>query len=297
MLSATIICKNEEKLIRRCLDSLTELDEIVVCDTGSTDGTIEIVHDFAALAGSPPVILCHHTWHDHFADARNDCLKSASGDWCLVIDCDEILVAGSVAALKQAIAATEARTLRAWCVPEGGNEATGHWMVRAHKRVPDIVWKNRAHNVLSEDSRIEVAGFKIIYGYSPAHKADPERTLRMLARADEEEPGNPRTLYYLAREYFYRREWAKAEELFAEQVARDPFVAQAADGWLYLAKCRWEQHRGDKARQACLQAIGINPHFKEALNFMATLSFPDNAVAWRRYAEQATNQNVLFVRG
>ena len=34
------ICKNEEAFVERWMDSMAEADEIVVLDTGSTDGTV-----------------------------------------------------------------------------------------------------------------------------------------------------------------------------------------------------------------------------------------------------------------
>ena len=47
MLSVCIITKNEEKNIKRCLASLSGYGfELVVVDTGSTDGTIEAVREF-----------------------------------------------------------------------------------------------------------------------------------------------------------------------------------------------------------------------------------------------------------
>lgn len=53
---------------------------------------------------------------------------------------------------------------------------------------------------------------------------------------------------------------------------------------------------GDNARFACMQSITINANFREALCFMAELSFPTNAKQWRAYAKLANNDKVLFVR-
>lgn len=45
--SVIIICKNEERVIKRCIESiqknLKKNDEIIVVDTGSTDNTIKMV--------------------------------------------------------------------------------------------------------------------------------------------------------------------------------------------------------------------------------------------------------------
>ena len=53
-ISATVICKNEEACIGKCLSSLEGLSEIVVVDSGSTDGTLVIVEDHSAPRASDP---------------------------------------------------------------------------------------------------------------------------------------------------------------------------------------------------------------------------------------------------
>ncbi len=45
-LTATLVCYNEEKNIRRVLESVRFADEIVVVDSGSTDATLEIAREF-----------------------------------------------------------------------------------------------------------------------------------------------------------------------------------------------------------------------------------------------------------
>jgi tetratricopeptide (TPR) repeat protein len=82
-LSLCMIVKNEERHLRRCLESVRGLaDDLVVVDTGSTDGTIEIARDHGAR-------LFRLDWHDDFSIARNFSLEEATGDWILVLDADE----------------------------------------------------------------------------------------------------------------------------------------------------------------------------------------------------------------
>ena len=44
--SVYIICKNEEKHIKRVLESVKDFDEIILVDSGSTDNTLEIAKDY-----------------------------------------------------------------------------------------------------------------------------------------------------------------------------------------------------------------------------------------------------------
>jgi tetratricopeptide (TPR) repeat protein len=79
-----IVC-NEETCLPTCLDSVRHLvDEILIVDTGSTDGSLVI----ADQAGARVVSM---SWQGDFAQARNLSLAQAGGDWILVMDADEVL--------------------------------------------------------------------------------------------------------------------------------------------------------------------------------------------------------------
>jgi len=42
-ISVTILTRNSEKYLPRCLDALTGFDEVIVLDNGSTDSTLRLV--------------------------------------------------------------------------------------------------------------------------------------------------------------------------------------------------------------------------------------------------------------
>jgi len=80
-LSVTIITKNEEKNIRRCLESVKWADEIVVIDSGSTDGTIEICREFGCK-------IIESSWLG-FGKTKQFAVDSAGYNWILSVDADE----------------------------------------------------------------------------------------------------------------------------------------------------------------------------------------------------------------
>lgn len=83
-ISVAIICKNEARRIRRCLESVAWADEIIVVDSGSTDNTLEIVSEFTDN------IYEHHDWQG-FGLQRRIAEDKASNDWILAIDSDEVI--------------------------------------------------------------------------------------------------------------------------------------------------------------------------------------------------------------
>src|SRR5258708_9713159 len=85
-----MIVKNEAPVIRRCLDSVRPLiDHWVIVDTGSTDGTRDIIRD---CLRDVPGELHERPWKN-FAHNRNEALALARGhgDYVFLIDADEVL--------------------------------------------------------------------------------------------------------------------------------------------------------------------------------------------------------------
>ena len=84
-ISAYILTKNEEKYIRRCLESIKDVvDEIVIVDGFSSDKTIEICKEY-----TDKIFL--HKFSGNFAEERTISVSHTSYDWILQIDADETL--------------------------------------------------------------------------------------------------------------------------------------------------------------------------------------------------------------
>jgi glycosyltransferase involved in cell wall biosynthesis len=99
-ISLSMIARDEAALIGDCIASAKgAVDDVVVVDTGSEDGT----PDLARRAGAKVVDF---RWQNDFAAARNASLAAATGDWVLVLDADERLAPGAAATIRAAVRAS-----------------------------------------------------------------------------------------------------------------------------------------------------------------------------------------------
>jgi len=82
-LSVAIITKNEENNIQRCLKSINWADEIVVLDSGSTDETVNICHQFNCR-------VIQSDWKG-FGKTKQLAMENTTNNWVLSIDADEVI--------------------------------------------------------------------------------------------------------------------------------------------------------------------------------------------------------------
>jgi len=87
-LSAFIICKNEASCIKNCILSLAQCSEIIVVDSGSTDGTLELIGELKKSGW--PIKLLQRPWNG-FSEQKQFALEQCSQEWAINIDADERL--------------------------------------------------------------------------------------------------------------------------------------------------------------------------------------------------------------
>ena len=84
-ISVCMIVKNEERVLARCLDSLSGLyDELIIVDTGSTDSTKHIAEKYTDK-------IFEFTWVNDFSAARNFAFSKATMEYIYSADADEVL--------------------------------------------------------------------------------------------------------------------------------------------------------------------------------------------------------------
>jgi glycosyltransferase involved in cell wall biosynthesis len=154
LISALVITKNEETVIRRCLESLAWVQEIVVVDCGSTDATVTICRDLGATV---------HTTEDWpgFGPQKNRALDRATGEWVLSLDADEWVTPALRAEIERVIRTSEACS--AYALPRRSSfcgrfmKHSGWWpdyVVRLFKRHSGRFSDHRTHERLIVQGRL-----------------------------------------------------------------------------------------------------------------------------------------------
>jgi tetratricopeptide (TPR) repeat protein len=290
-LTVCLIVINEEERLPGCLDSVAGVaDEIVVCDTGSTDRTIEV----AQLRGARIVEL---EWKEDFAAARNAALARATGDWILVLDADERLDPDSAARLKDLIASGEADGYNVMIdSPVSGDivqRFVGNYC-RLFRRHDDARFEGRVHEQIYPALRrlgytVVPSGIRIEHlGYS----LDPEalerkkrRNLALLEREIAERPGDHFVQFNLGIAYFSLRDLERAEPALRSAIRQSGQVLPhevVAIAQTRLSQCAVA--RGDLAQAGrdATNALALSPESALPRFILATI-----ATHHQRYDEAA----------
>jgi glycosyltransferase involved in cell wall biosynthesis/tetratricopeptide (TPR) repeat protein len=200
-----IVC-NEERSLPDCLGSVADLvDEVVVVDAGSVDGTREVAARFGARVYEFP-------WCDSFAAARNESLRRATGDWILSINADDRLdhnnrlkIRQLLASLRDEPAAYALRCLNA--TGTGTGSAAMVEEIRLFRNHPALRWEYRTHEQILpslgrqgyEVRRADVTICRVSHQDPALGLSRLQRELRLLQLDLAERPDEPFVLFNLGR--------------------------------------------------------------------------------------------------
>ncbi|MGX7680078.1 glycosyltransferase [Jatrophihabitans sp. DSM 45814] len=268
-ITACLIVRDEHDSLPHCLSSVAAfVDEIVVCDTGSSDDT----PDIARQAGARVITAA---WSDDFAAARNTALAACRTDWVLSVDADET-VQGTAHSfpLMLALAAREVDALSIQISNASGPDRRGlatHRELKVFRR-DRVRWTGRVHERLTKRiggdvsmARVEAETLNLVhYGYDEqvrtASKAARNARLARLEVDDLRAAGAPNYDLSVAelaagRSYF----GCGHPELASAALQRARALAPEGDSWCwatdFLVRIALAADRLDDAEKLVNQLI------------------------------------------
>jgi glycosyltransferase involved in cell wall biosynthesis len=218
-----MIVKNEIQNLPRCLASVKPyVDEMIVVDTGSQDGTPEIAAEHGAT-------VRFFEWCDDFAAARNYAISQASSDWILMLDADEELVIESdnflykLALYPEIVAYSFQLTDM---MEESPDKIAGNYVTRLFRNIPALKYLGRFHETIhyqnqylnhnwsSYTDNLKIRHYG--YGKEQVKQKNISRNIPLLERLRQEEGLNLMLLYCLAEFYKHTQQLDKSKEIYAE---------------------------------------------------------------------------------
>ena len=249
-ISLCMIVKDEEKVLKRCLLGVADLvDEIIIVDTGSTDNTKKIAHEFTEKVYDFP-------WIDDFSAARNYSFSLASGDYLLWLDADDYIPQTEkekFVALKEQLQANvpDGVFCRYLCPVDANMPPFSYVRERFLKRSTTHVWKGVVHECVA------VSGKRLYSNFSVWHYGNdkPRENRNLTIYRKYIEKGNvlsARDEFYYARELYYNGYWI-------ESIARIDYFLSRKDGWVInkIDAC--------KIKAECLLQLNEEKHALETL--------------------------------
>ena len=255
-----LVSNNRRDTIEKCLESLAPLlkavpSELIIVDTGCTDGSVDIARKYADK-------VVQFTWCKDFAAARNAGLRECTGEWFLYLDDDEWFE--DVSELITFFKSEERKhcdTL--WYIQRNyddfeGTSYTDTYVGRCLKMTPETRFCGKIHEWLEPLPKMikKTNAYVHHYGYVFKNEEDKqkhlERNLTLEEEAVRENPEDIRMCCQLVQEYWVARRFDDAIKLAKDTLGRtdrpqtDAFVQ-------YLSLVIPRLYKGQEKNEAALE--------------------------------------------
>jgi len=255
-----MLCRDESALIKKALDSVKPfIDCWLIVDTGSTDGTQDIIYD---TMKDIPGVLHERKWKG-WSESRNESLDLArrSGcDWILILDADDI-IQGSL--------------------PENLNPNAEYWVTIKHGNLeysrPHLVnaklkysYKGCIHEYLScdEDRAPQQILLPITIVATPSRR-DLSKDVVILEEALKREPENRRYWFYYAQSLKDTRQYDKALDAYLTRASMGGWFEEVYYSLLQVAVLNEQTNEPEAVViDSYLYAYECNPARSESLGML-----------------------------
>lgn len=216
-LCLNMIVKNESKIITRLFDSISSLiDCYCICDTGSTDNTVQIIQDYFFKKNIPGKVV--HKPFINFCYNRNFALQSALGmsNYILLMDADMLLEIKDFNK-NDLLRGDSFHILQ-------GNDNFYYQNVRIVKNDGLYSYTGVTHEYINMPNTNKLCSisktqlFIRDIGDGGAKSDKFERDIKLLTDGIKDEPNNVRYFFYLANSYYDHGDYDKAIDIYKKRI-------------------------------------------------------------------------------
>ncbi|OGB86230.1 hypothetical protein A3J41_02450 [candidate division TM6 bacterium RIFCSPHIGHO2_12_FULL_38_8] len=273
LLVAVLMVKNEASTMEMTLQPLVDagIHDFLIYDTGSTDNTIQVTQDFFIQNNITNFIIEQGEFVD-FATSRNKALELTDqyfpdATFLLMPDAEWILHNGD--------------ELLKFCEEQKNNseplyfmKAIGTSVDMYHARLirckSNVAFVGKVHEMPNINPNATVP-HDIFFELDPTHHGQKKTKERWLQDRDflleelQENPENPRTVYYLAQTYFCLQDWDNAIKWYEKRITMNGYSGETFLAHYMLAEAYGLAGNEKKMVNAYLKAFSLRPHRAEPL--------------------------------
>lgn len=258
-----MIVKNEEKIIMRALESTKDIiDCYCICDTGSTDNTIQLIEEFGAKCHINGKVISEP--FVNFEHNRNKALAACIGmaDYILLMDADMVLEIGPQFNKASILLASTYSILQ-------GNDNYYYKNTRIVKNVPTNKYVGVTHEFIStQDPPILIDKEQLFFrdhgdGGCKTDKFD--RDIKLLTTGLEQEPDNVRYMFYLANSYYCKCMYNEAIDMYQKRIKKGGWKQEVWYSNYRIGLCYMALKRAADAIYFWMEAYNICPERIENL--------------------------------
>ncbi len=261
-ISLCMIVKNEEQVLRRCLESAKSFaDEIILVDTGSTDKTKEIGKTYGGKIFDFP-------WRDDFAAARNEAFSKATMDYCMWLDADDVVTEENQNKLKLLKSTLDKDTdivMMKYAISEDQNQNPlfSYYRERLIRNKAGYLWEGRVHEAITPMGNVIHADIVIVH--RKVSPSDPDRNLKIYEKMlAEGQTLTGRNLFYYGRELLAHKKFQEAAQTFLDFLKGYGWVENKIEACYNLAECFQNLKQEEEEVSALLQSFLYAPPRGEA---------------------------------
>jgi tetratricopeptide (TPR) repeat protein len=265
-LCLNMIVKNESKIITRLFDSVSSIiDCYCICDTGSSDNTIELIYEYFKNKGIPGKVV--EEPFKNFCHNRNFALQSCIGmsDYVLLLDADMVLEINHSNFNKLSLNNYDSFNILQ------GNDAFFYQNMRIVKNNGLFKYVGVTHEYIDTPSNnclnnIEKSQLFIKdLGDGGSKQNKFERDIKLLLDGIKEEPNNVRYYFYLANSYHDTGRFGEAINVYKKRIELGGWIEEVWYSYYRIGLCFKNIERMNDAIKYWMDGYNLYPERLEGL--------------------------------